>query len=158
MNCVRRALIPLAVAIFIAGCGGGTPPPNAPSGATATGAGPVATPAPPAVAPKEPEAGPSLPPVSYEPQGRRDPFVTVSIAREGGGITVSTARLVGVVQGRQGLLALVEAPDGIGYILKLGDTFGDGRVTALTANSVTFAVAPRGGQKATTLTLRLPTE
>ncbi|HET8579347.1 MAG TPA: hypothetical protein VFO18_19805, partial [Methylomirabilota bacterium] len=123
-----------------------------------TGAGPVATPAPPAVAPKEPEAGPVLPPVSYEPQGRRDPFIAVSIAREGAGITVSTVRLVGVVQGRQQLLALVEAPDGIGYILKLGDTFGDGRVTAITANSVTFAVAPRGGQKATTLTLRLPTD
>ena len=53
-------------------------------------------------------------------------------------------------------VALVEAPDGIGYILKPGDALGDGRVTGLTPNSVTFAVSARGSRGATSLTLRLP--
>ena len=163
----RRALAALAVAALVAGCGGGSSSaPDATGGKPASGTaqpagtGPVAKPAPamPAIAPKEPPPGPPLPAVTYEPQGRRDPFIAVSIAREGGGITVGTVRLVGVVQGRQGLLALVEAPDGIGYILRVGDIFGDGRVTGITANSVTFAVAARGVQKANVVTLRLATE
>jgi hypothetical protein len=162
----RRALAALVVAALVAGCGGGSSSPDAAGGKPASGTaqpagtGPVAKPAPamPAIAPKEPPPGPPLPAVTYEPQGRRDPFIAVSIAREGGGITVGTVRLVGVVQGRQGLLALVEAPDGIGYILRVGDIFGDGRVTGITANSVTFAVAARGAQKANVVTLRLATE
>ena len=52
-------------------------------------------------------------------------------------------------------LALVEASDGIGYILKPGDTLGDGRVTEITQSTVTFAVAAKSGQAATTATLRL---
>jgi type IV pilus assembly protein PilP len=160
----RRVLAALAVAALVAGCGGGsssTPEATGGKGSIGTaqpaGTGPVAKPAP-AIAPKEPPPGPPLPAVAYEPQGRRDPFVAVSIAREGGGITVRTVRLVGVVQGRQGLLALVEAPDGIGYILRVGDIFGDGRVTGIAANSVTFAVAVRGTQKGNVVTLRLATE
>ena len=66
----------------------------------------------------------------------------------------ATLKLAGVIRGRT-LLALVEAPDGLGYILKPGDTLGDGRVTEITQNAVTFAVAARGGQAATTATLRL---
>ena len=59
-----------------------------------------------------------------------------------------------MIRGRT-LLALVEAPDGLGYILKPGDTLGDGRVTDITPNIVTFAVAAKAGQSATTATLRL---
>ncbi len=161
---VRPWLIGLGIAALTAGCGGGAPPaptPTTPAGtgaAAPSGASTAAKPAAPAVAPKEPEAGPPLPPATYEPKGRRDPFRAVTIAREGGGITVSTVRLVGVVDGRSGSLALVEAPDGIGYILKVGDALGDGRVTAITATTVTFAVTARGAQRATSVTLRLPTE
>jgi hypothetical protein len=80
--------------------------------------------------------------------------VTVAAEREKSGLSVSTMKLGGVVRGRV-LLALVEAPDGIGYILKPGDVLGDGRVTDITPNSVSFAVTPRAGQAATTVTLRL---
>jgi hypothetical protein len=78
------------------------------------------------VLPKEPEAGPPLPPMAYEPKGRRDPFSPVQLARETGGINVSSVKLVGVIQGRHGLLA------------------------------ITFAVVPRGAQRAQAVTLRLP--
>ena len=68
---------------------------------------------------------------------------------------LSTAKLVGIVQGRHGALALVEGPDGVGYILKSGDTLGNGRVTGITGTTVTFLVAEQPGQGPTTVTLRL---
>lgn len=158
---VRPWLIGLGIAALTAGCGGGAPPAPAPPSPAGTGASvPSGTGAAarPAVTPKEPEAGPPLPPATYDAKGRRDPFTPVTIAREAASLTVSTARLVGVVQGRSGPMALVEAPDGIGYILKVGDALGDGRVTAITATTVTFAVTARGAQKPTSVTLRLATE
>jgi hypothetical protein len=110
----------------------------------------------PVIMPKEPDAGPTLPPIAYEVRGRRDPFVPVAVVieREKAGLSVSTMKLGGVVRGRV-LLALVEGPDGIGYVLKPGDVLGDGRVTDITPNSVSFAVTPKVGQAATTVTLRL---
>jgi hypothetical protein len=104
--------------------------------------------------PKEPEAGPLLPPLSYDAKGRRDPFVPISLAKDTPGLSVTALKLAGVIRGRT-LLALVEAPNGLGYILKPGDTLGDGRVTEITQSAVTFAVAAKVGQAATTATLRL---
>jgi Tfp pilus assembly protein PilP len=95
--------------------------------------------------------------LTYEPKGRRDPFSPVQVAVEKGGLDVATTKLVGIIQGHQPL-ALVEAPDGLGYILKTGDVLGNGRITDITANSVTFAVAGRAGQRETSLTLRLVKE
>ncbi len=59
---------------------------------------------------------------------------------------------------RSALLFIASAllADGIGYILKPGDALGNGRVTAITAASVTFAVSAQPGQGPTTVTLRLP--
>jgi hypothetical protein len=107
--------------------------------------------------PKEPDAGKAaLPAIAYETKGRRDPFTPIFVGKDNAGLSVTAVKLTGIVGGRGGLMALVEAPDGIGYILKPGDALGDGRVTGLTPNSVTFAVAPRGSHGATSLTLRLP--
>ena len=53
--------------------------------------------------------------------------------KDNAGLNVSAVKLAGVV-GAGSLLALVEAPDGIGYILKPGDALGDGRVTGITPN------------------------
>lgn len=139
------------VTTMAAGCGGGTPPP--PPAAVAPAA-PVA--AAPVVRPKEPETSKALPPIAYEPKGRRDPFTPIFLGKDNAGLSVSAVKLTGVVGGRGGLMALVEAPDGIGYILKPGDALGDGRVTGVTPTSVTFAVSARGSQSASSLTLRLP--
>jgi hypothetical protein len=112
------------------------------------------------VLPKVPEPGPTLAPKGYEVKGRRDPFVPVSQVKPSnpgkGGIDVSTFRLVGVISGRN-LLALVEAPGGIGYILKTGDVIGDGRVADVTPTSVTFAVND-DGQRTGSVTLKLKTD
>jgi len=145
------ALVGLGLVALLAGCGGGSPQ-SAP--------GPVATPAPrPPAGPKEPDAGRPLPPATYDAKQRRDPFVPQVVA-EGSraGLTVAAAKLTGVIAGRQGPLGLVEAPDGIGYILKPGDALGDGRVLEIGKDSISFAVSARPGQPATTVTLRLRTD
>ena len=136
-------------AALLAGCGGGTPPTPPPAAVAPVASAPV-------VRPKEPDAGKTLPPIAYEPKGRRDPFTPIFLGKDNAALSVSAVKLTGVVGGRGGLMALVEAPDGIGYILKPGDALGDGRVTGITPNSVTFAVSARGSQSASSLTLRLP--
>lgn len=105
--------------------------------------------------PLDPGAGRALPPLAYDAKGRRDPFAPISLAAEGKGINVTAAKLVGIVRGREAALALVEGPDGVGYILRNGDGLGNGRVTGITATTVTFAVAAQPGQGPSTVTLRL---
>lgn len=154
---ISRLLATVAIAMMLPGCGGGSAPaPLAPAAAP----GPVAQPPrpTPAAQPKEPEAGPPLPPMAYDAKQRRDPFGPLRVAEGSKGLSVGSVKLVGIVDGRQAHLALVEAPDGIGYILKTGDVLGDGRVININAGSVTFAVAARAGQVANSLTLRLRTE
>jgi hypothetical protein len=156
----RRAAIAVPVLLLIAaGCGGGgstaaSPTVNAASAPSHPAPPPAARPATAALLPKEPEPGPERPPLSYEPKGRRDPFVATSTAKERPGLSVTGMKLGGIVRGSVPL-ALVEASDGIGYILKPGDVLGDGRVTEITANSVSFAVEGKPGESATTVTLRL---
>ncbi|MEK7372229.1 MAG: hypothetical protein AAB265_12325 [candidate division NC10 bacterium] len=152
----RGALLLAALTLVLAGCGGGAP--SAPPGPPAPG--PVATPPPPKPPGMAalPETGPPLPPIPYEAKQRRDPFSPVVVSQGGKGLQVGSVKLVGVIQGRQWPLALVEAPDGIGYILKPGDTLGDGRVTQITADSVSFAVAGPPSQKSSSVTLRLRTD
>jgi len=144
-------VVTAVTAALVAGCGGGAPPTPAPAAVAQAPA-----PAPPVVRPKEPDSDKPLPPIAYEPKGRRDPFTPIFLGKDNAAISVSAVKLTGVVGGPGALLALVEAPDGIGYILKPGDALGDGRVTAITPNSVTFAVQARGSQSASSLTLRLP--
>jgi type IV pilus assembly protein PilP len=145
---LRRGILLGTAGAVLAGCGGGTPPTPPPA---------AIAPAPtPVVRPKEPDTGKALPPIAYEPKGRRDPFTPIFLGKDNAALSVSAVKLTGVVGGPSSLLALVEAPDGIGYILKPGDALGDGRVTGITPNSVTFAVSARGSQSASSLTLRLP--
>ena len=144
---------------MVFGCGGGPPAPSAASKvaletkpAPATAA--AQKPALPTVKPKIPEPGPPLTPLTYEAKGRRDPFTPVEIRQDKPGLDVSTLKLVGTISGRH-LLALVETPGGIGYILKPGDGLGNGQVTAISAESVTFAVSGQRSPRETSVTLKL---
>jgi len=156
----RRSAIPLAALLMLVGGCGGSGSPAAPP--TVNAASIPSRPAPPpaartaaaALMPKEPAPGAELPPLTYEAKGRRDPFATTSTAQERPGLSVTGMKLGGVVQGSTPL-ALVEASDGIGYILKPGDVLGDGRVTEITSSSVSFALAGKPGESPTTVTLRL---
>ena len=154
----------LATALAVGGCGGGssTPPTSSVPSTSAVPGVQVAAVEPagapkPAALPKEPPAGPALAPLNYESKGRRDPFVAITSDKgdkDRLGLSVRSLKLAGVIRGRT-LLALVEAPDGLGYILKSGDRLGDGHVTDITQNSVTFAVSAKPGQAPTTATIRL---
>jgi hypothetical protein len=141
-------------------CGGGPSAPGAankvaPGGQPAAAKAAAQKPALPTVKPKISEPGPPLPPLTYEAKGRRDPFVPVQLPKEQtGGLDVSTLKLVGIISGRQ-LLALVEAPNGLGYVLKPGDGLGNGHLTEIGAESITFAVGGRQSPRESSLTLKL---
>jgi Tfp pilus assembly protein PilP len=91
----------------------------------------------------------------YEDKGRKDPFVEVSISSSTGGLSVVTTKLTGIVRSSRSTLALLETQEGIGYILKPGDTLGDGRLMEIGADNVVFAVMPKAGLAAQRVVLRL---
>jgi hypothetical protein len=144
-------------------CGGSPPPPPA-----APAPKPVATaPAPAASKPSAPApsgqpaplvAAPIVPQgdgTAYEAKGRRDPFVALDISGGPKGLEVATTKLTGIVRSARTTLALVEAQDGIGYILKPGDTLGDGRLVEIGADSVVFAVSAKPGSQSNRVVLKL---
>ena len=148
-------MAPIIGTLLLGGCGSGEPPAKPPT--------PLAAPAAPApgatgaaaVRPLDPGAGPVLPPLAYDTKNRRDPFSPIALTTEAKGINVIAFKLVGIVQGRRGKLALVEGADRFGYILKSGDAFDNRRVIEITETTVTFAVSAQPGQGPTTVTLRL---
>jgi hypothetical protein len=97
----------------------------------------------------------------YDVRGRRDPFQNlelVSKERESAsGFSVAATKLTGIVQGPTSF-ALVETAEGHGYILKPGDTLGDGRVVEIGSNSVVFAVPPKPGSPNNRVVLKLTTD
>jgi type IV pilus assembly protein PilP len=117
------------------------PQPQPPAGATP--ATPGATPAPP-----QPQgAG-----YTYDPTGRRDPFVSLSGrggdlplaggSRPGGvpGLLVSEVTVKGIWKSpKVGFTALVQAPDNRTYIIKTGDKVFDGVVKAINQDAVVFS-------------------
>jgi len=106
-----------------------------------------------AAPPAETKAPTPPPPYVYEAKGRRDPFrpliaPKVAVVKkprrpttELGGLEVNELKLVGVVWERRGYFALVEAPSGKGYVLRLDDIVGeDARVASITPQGVTFEI------------------
>ena len=86
---------------------------------------------------------------TYNPQGRRDPFVSLfqpvsaeesKRAKKPGpeGFLIQEVALKGVVKTPEGYTAMVLGPDGKSYFVKLGQRFYDGAVTAVDGSSVTF--------------------
>ena len=115
----------------------GDPKPATPAGTAAT----------PAADPNAPGAG-----YSYDPAGRRDPFVSLTArggdvplavgARPGGvpGLLVGEVTVKGIFKSpKGGFLALLQAPDGRTYSVKQGDKVFDGNVKAITQDTVVFS-------------------
>jgi Tfp pilus assembly protein PilP len=118
---------------------------------------PAATPAAPqgngqASTPQAGAPAPAAEPVtgySYDPAGRRDPFISLlrrgneNAANETGerpaglaGIAVGELTLKGTMQAREGYVALVHGPDLKTYIVKAGDKLFDGTIRAITSNAM----------------------
>jgi type IV pilus assembly protein PilP len=134
-------------------------------------AAPTQAPAPPAAAPAAPTApatsaqapnaaapaDASKPPVvpenyTYEPAGRRDPFVSLlgtgtegrSTSRKGegfSGMTVAEISVRGVLQSRSGLIAMVQGPDNRTYIVHPGDKLLDGAIKSITPQGLVIEQA-----------------
>jgi Tfp pilus assembly protein PilP len=102
------------------------------------------SPAVPAVAPAP------APTFVYNPEGRRDPFVsllrraTEARARQGklpasgglSGFLVSEITLKGIMQSRGDHVALVAGPDAKTYLVRVNDRLLDGSVKAITADTL----------------------
>ncbi len=113
--------------------------------------------------PRHPEAAKSAAPSAasaapvkefvYDAGNRRDPFQPLIKPKEAGpkarpktglaALDVDELKLAGIIWGRQGFYALVEASNGAGYVLRVNDVIGeDARVTKITPDAVTFEVKP----------------
>jgi Tfp pilus assembly protein PilP len=149
MHAHRGVLTSVGLAMMLGACE--STPPSAPPKPPAASTQSVAAAAP-AVPPEVVVAVPK-----YDGKGRRDPFETLEVREGSGGLTVAATRLTGIVRSNRVALALVEAPDGIGYILKPGDTLGDGRLLEIGSDSVVFVVAPKTGAPSNRVVLRLAT-
>ena len=130
-------------------------PPAAPApAAPATPAAPGATPAAPGAqsAPPAPSGDATLEPqgYTYDPQGRRDPFV--SLMRRGGdvqrgsaagarptglaGLETGEVTLKGTLASQGSYVAILQGSDNKTYIVKAGDRLLDGTIRAITPDSM----------------------
>jgi type IV pilus assembly protein PilP len=116
-----------------------TPPTAAPTPA------PAPAPAPGSAAVPEPES----PGYTYNPEGRRDPFV--SLLRRGGaglgptigarpaglgGLETAEVTLKGTIQSQSGYVGILEGSDNKTYIVRAGDKLLDGTVRSITQNAL----------------------
>jgi Tfp pilus assembly protein PilP len=112
-----------------------TPKPPAPTGTSAT-------------APAQP--APAEPPYAYDPQGRRDPFVSLltrgsdpqaASTRPAGlaGVMIGEANVKGIVRDRSGFIAMIQGTGTKTFIVRSGEKLMDGSVKAITADSVVFS-------------------
>ena len=114
---------------------------------------PAGSPSPLAGTPSQSDTAPIPPPdYGYEPDGRRDPFLslvhagaetrkssTPTTRPDGlGGVLVEEVAVRGIVQSRGAWVAMVAAPSGRSYTVHPGDHLMDGSVRAITADAVVF--------------------
>jgi hypothetical protein len=167
----RRILVgAVGIAAIVSACGGAPPAPAPPAAPTPAAAAP---PAAPAAAPaaalvtKDTAAtakaaaevlAPSM--RRYEVKGRRDPFENLEVAVKAretapAASVVTSSKLTGIVRGASMRLALVETAQGMGYILKSGDTLGEGRVVEIGMDEVVFSVPPKPGSTTNRVVLKI---
>ena len=86
---------------------------------------------------------------TYNPEGRRDPFVSLlnrgveqrqeSPRPEGlSGLSVTDISIRGIVANRGSYIAMIEAPEARTYIVRTGDKLYDATVKAVLADAVVF--------------------
>ena len=106
---------------------------------------------PPAVeAQSQPAPAPAPAGFTYDPQGRRDPFVSLLLRgndpratanRPPGlpGVLIGELTVKGIVRDRSGFIAMVQAPDNKTYIVRPGEKLMDGSVKSITSDTVVFS-------------------
>jgi Tfp pilus assembly protein PilP len=115
---------------------------GAPQGAAAPPSAATPPPAQPAAAQPSPQPAPAET-YSYQPEGRRDPFLNLlgagveprTSGRRGegaSGMTVAEISVRGVLQSRGTLVAMIAGPDNKTYIVHSGDKLLDGTIKTIT--------------------------
>ena len=119
-----------------------TPPPPPP---------PVPTQPPPAgQTPPATQAPPPAEVYSYNPTGRRDPFVSLLSRGAGdlrpdnrpegvGGLLINDITVRGIVKTTDGFVAMLQAPDNRTYIVHVNDRLFDGTIKAITVDTLVFS-------------------
>jgi len=166
-----RPFLPLALAAALLACGGSKPPPR-PAAPPAPAAAPAPAPAAAAAEAKKP----AEPEWSYSSAGKRDPFRTflsdlekaqgslaTRCATPLGRFEIEQLKVVAVVTGLEDPVAMVEAPNGVGYSLRRGACIGKngGVVASVRSGEVVvteWAVRADGTRDRTQTVLRLPKE
>jgi type IV pilus assembly protein PilP len=123
---------------------------SVPAQSAPQGQAPVEKPAAPAPAAKPPQAPPAAP-YTYDPEGRRDPFVSLIGgvedaskpvgARPSGvpGLLIGEITVKGVIRNRGGFIALVQGPDEKTHMIRTGDKLLDGSVKSISPDRVVFS-------------------
>jgi hypothetical protein len=104
---------------------------------------------------KPPQATPPPPPVeapgyTYNPEGRRDPFVSLLLrgsdpgspaSRPPGppGLLINEVIVKGIVRDRTGFIAIIQGPDTKTFIVRSGEKLMDGSVKSITVDTVIFS-------------------
>ena len=181
MRAVMSGTSALALAVALAACGSPAPAPaptaakpapaspapvaaaaNAAAAAKTAGSAPAtvaavtpATPTPGTTAAASATAAltPSVP--KYDAAGRRDPFESLEARLGSDKASVANAKLTGLIHSGTMPLALVETSDGIGYILRPGDTLADGRLIEIGPRAAVFSIAPKPGTPNNRVVLKL---
>ena len=131
------------------------PAPAANAAASVPAPAPAAAPAPTAPATAAPATAPAASPVepqgyTYDPQGRRDPFVSMlrrgsEVPRTGGpgerpsglaGLETSEVTLKGTIASQGSYVGILQGVDQKTYIVKAGDRLLDGTIRAITPDSM----------------------
>jgi Tfp pilus assembly protein PilP len=117
---------------------------------TISAAAQTPAPQPPATPPVEAAAPPPPPAFTYDPAGRRDPFISLvgrgatpeaSGDRPAGlpGMLIHEVSLKGIMKERSGFVALVQGTDRKTYTIRQGQRLLDGAVKSIIADAVIFA-------------------
>lgn len=149
MTRVRIAFVAAAVALA---CRVSAQPaqPAQPAKPTAEKPQPAAQPGQPAAQAPAAPAAPAPGAFTYNPEGRRDPFVSLlgrgadprgSASRPAGvpGLYINEVSIKGIVRDRAGFVALVQGPDNKSYVVKAGDRLMDGTVKSIVQDGVVFS-------------------
>ncbi len=89
-------------------------------------------------------------PFTYNPEGRRDPFVSLvgrgndpkaQGVRPPGvpGLLINEVSVKGIVRNSVGFVALIQGPDNKTYVVKAGDRLMDGAVKSIVQDAVVFS-------------------
>jgi len=146
MTRLVRVLLGLAVmttaAVRSSAAQGGAAQAAQPTTAAPAGAAASAQPA-----SKPAEAGA---PFTYNPEGRRDPFVSLigkgndpknAGTRPPGvpGLLINEVSVKGIVRNSAGFVAMIQGPDNKTYVVKAGDRLMDGTVKSIVQDAVVFS-------------------